>query len=364
MFPGCECYSARADRHHTDHWLGLRSFQPITMPINPISAAASTFSVSIKILEFSFQLKAVGEQTADLLRMAEHVNRNVDEARRLRCVKASLISADNKAWMDEQINDCEEALREVQQLLEPARVSNATKSVNPKSRALWVLRDGARAQTKNQRLSACHQTINTVIGVLQARDVVVVAPLSTNGPFAEPPPYTSEMEAMFSWRSQMRSGKRSFDDCKSNGLFTVPTSSVSAHLSPELDGTNALIASSKEGQRPFLVSSMSETALKTTSPTPYSFDDGVESLPVLDSSSKPHTPLDIWSLITFSQTTDDLSLTLNFPRVSRPFLPWEDTKTTSFPRVATTEAGPANGASAICKKGLAGVLRFKDRYRT
>ena len=333
------------------------------MPINPISAAGSTFNVSIKILEFSFQFRAVGEQTADLLRMAEHVNRNVYEARRLRRLKTSLISADDKAWMDEQINDCEEALRELQQLLEPARVSTATKSVNPKSRALWVLRDGTRAQTKNQRLSACHQTINTVIGVLQARDVVVVAPLSANSPFAEPPPYTSEMEAMFSWRSQMRSGKRSFD-CRSNGSFAVSTTSVSAPLSPELDGTDALIASSKEGQRPPLGSSMSETALKTTSPSPYSFDDGLESLPpVLDSSSKRHAPRDIWSLTTFPQTTEDLSLILNFPHVSGPFLPWEDTKTTSFPGIATTEAGPAKGASAICKKRLAGVLRFKDRYR-
>lgn len=54
--------------------------------IIPMSVVSIAFGVNIsfRILEVSHELKAVDEQTSGLLKITEHVNRNLSEARRLR----------------------------------------------------------------------------------------------------------------------------------------------------------------------------------------------------------------------------------------------------------------------------------------
>ena len=224
-----------------------------------ISALGAGANVSIKICGAWFQLTAVDDETANLLKMTEHVDRNVTEARRLRRVKTLLIGGKRRSWMDEQINDCQQALQEVQQLIEPARVDMANKkSINPKARALWVLRDGPRVAHKYQRLNVCHQTLHSIISELQTtRDMAVVAPLSIDSPLAEPPPYTTEMESMFNWPRRMRS-RQSFDDIESNDSPTPPPASIYAPSTSTAHSTNAFMPSSNENRRPSLISASSE----------------------------------------------------------------------------------------------------------
>ena len=198
---------------------------------DPISALAAGINSSIKILEVTYLLKAVGEQTTDLLRTTEHVNRNVNEARRLRRLKASLISADEQSWMDATIGDTEKALLEVAQLIEPARVDVSTsKSINSKNRVLWVFRDSPKVRDKHNRLSICHQSLIGVINGLYAKDVVVVAPLPQQKD-DQPPPYNAELEAMFNWRSQKRR-RKSITNLNAQSTSPDPHSPRSDSFSP------------------------------------------------------------------------------------------------------------------------------------
>jgi hypothetical protein len=195
------------------------------MVLDPASAFAAGLHSSIKILEVCYSLTAVGEQTTDLLRTTEHVCRNINEAHRLRRLKASLIGVEEQAWMDAAIDDTEKALLEVAHLIEPARVdASNTHSISTRNKVLWVFRDSPKVKDKHNRLSLCHQTLIAVINVLYAKDVVVVAPLPADKPEDQPPPYTPEMEAIFNWRS-MKRRKKSFTNL--NPSITDPNSQSS-----------------------------------------------------------------------------------------------------------------------------------------
>lgn len=291
------------------------------MPIDIFSVIGAGANVSVKILETWFQLVAVDEETADLLRLTEHVDRNVTEARRLRRLKASLINVEDKEWMDIQISDCHQALQEVQQLIEPARVDTANmKPINPKTRALWVLKNSSRVKHKYHRLSTCHQTLNMVIGVLQARDVVVVAPLPTNSPSVEPPPYTKEMETLFNWPSRMRS-KKSFIEIKNIDSLTPPTSSMSTPSTPAPYRTDIPTASSDEDHRPSLLSATSEGSLPVTLSSFYSSIDEIDKSNTFDPSSPRQPPRDLWSPVTLPGAVNGLSHSMKSSRTSVPILP-------------------------------------------
>ena len=223
-----------------------------------VVSIASGVSISLKILEVSYQLKAVDEQTSGLLRITEHVNRNLSEARRLRRLKAPLISAEDGTWMDQQINDCEQALQEVQQLIEPARVATATTdSISAKIRVLWVFRDCPRVASKRARLSTCHQTLNNIIHILQTRNFRVTAQPLTGTYRKAPPPCTKDMEIVFNWRSRMR-GKKKTTALMSNDTLTplpvlMPNPSTAVPLCPVAN----LLPLAENSQRAALVSCLS-----------------------------------------------------------------------------------------------------------
>ena len=54
----------------------------------------------IKIFEVTHQLKAVDDQTRDLLDTTRHVELNIREARRLRRLKDNLLNSREKMWME------------------------------------------------------------------------------------------------------------------------------------------------------------------------------------------------------------------------------------------------------------------------
>ncbi|KAG8527805.1 uncharacterized protein KY384_007959 [Bacidia gigantensis] len=248
------------------------------MSIDPVTALASGVNSSIKILEVTYQLKAVGEQTTDLLRTTEHVDRNVNEARRLRRLKTALISNDERIWMDRVIEDTERALREVAHLIEPARVDVMTQdSVKSWNRILWVFRDSPKVRDKHNRLSICHQSLMTVVGGLYAKDVVVITPMEGTRKEEQPPPYSPEMEAILNWRKKRTKSLASVksSDVTTSPPFSIPSSpTISQHSSLSLTDVRLLEPSqdtfAKEALDIYHQARLSFTEPVRPSPLPYS----------------------------------------------------------------------------------------------
>jgi len=203
-----------------------------------LSAITAGITTVIKIFEVTYQLKAVGEQTTDLLDTTQHVELNIREARRLRRLKDSLLNAGERTWMDKVIEDTEKAVRTVAQLIEPSRVGMQTKQgIDLGHRAVWVFRESPKVRDKFARLSVCHQTLNTVVACLYSRDVIVVAPVAEDKVKDPPPPYDPRMDELFDWRRNNRRRKKDVDDFSKTNLafaFTVaaPTPPVAQHDAP------------------------------------------------------------------------------------------------------------------------------------
>jgi len=195
--------------------------------MDPISSFAAAVNGPFRILEVTYQLKAVGEQTADLLSTTKHVDTNLNEARRLRRVKDTLINHGERTWIDAVINDTDRALRAVAQLIEPARVDELTKSnISLGHKVMWVFRDNPKVRDKHSRLSMCHQSLTAVISCLYSKDVVVIAPIPQEKKEEQPPPYDPEMEQLLNWMNPRRR-RKSFMSLRDGVQRPMSTDSVS-----------------------------------------------------------------------------------------------------------------------------------------
>ncbi|KAI9870377.1 MAG: hypothetical protein M1830_004319 [Pleopsidium flavum] len=201
-----------------------------------LSAITAGITTVIKVFEVTYQLKAVGEQTADLLDTTQHVELNIREARRLRRLKDKLLNTGERTWMDKVIEDTENAVRAVAQLIEPSRVGMQTKQgIDLGHRAVWVFRDSPKVRDKFARLAVCHQTLNTVVTCLYSRDIIVVAPVAEVRGKDPPPPYDPQMDELFSWRRNNRRRRKDVDGSTGETSPTIsltmgpPTSPVAQH---------------------------------------------------------------------------------------------------------------------------------------
>ena len=204
--------------------------EPLTL-----SAITSGITTVIKVFEVTYQLKAVGEQTADLLDTTQHVDLNIREARRLRRLKDNLLNAGERAWMDKVVDDTEKAVRAVAQLIEPSRVDMQTeRRIELTTKAVWVFRDSPKVRDKFARLSVCHQSLNTVIACLYSRDVVVVAPVMDGDGKDSPHPYDPLVGELFSWRRNNRRRKKDSVTSRTDSVFDLTVASpASSMTSPE-----------------------------------------------------------------------------------------------------------------------------------
>lgn len=338
-FYSCSWYDACAQGHASRRSLIRSQVFQLSMSVSLITSGVN---LSVRILEVSYQLKAVGEQTTDLLRITEHVCRNLNEARRLRRRKSSWINVGDGAWMDEQIEDCEKALQEVQQLIEPARVATTTtESIDAKTRVLWVFRDCPKVAYKRDRLSACHQTLNNIINILQTRNLVATPLPPTDIYRGEPPPYTKDMEVVFNWRDRMRSTKGTTTR-KSNDGLTPSTCSMSAPSTPVPACPDATQSCSVEGgQRPPLVSCLSEPSIKVAPPPPYHGYNDLDRLSSFGSTGNRQLASDVWSPVYPPPSTEDSATahSMNFSHNNRyciPPKPFEDYRQTPDQGYSTT----------------------------
>ena len=175
---------------------------------DPLSAVSSSINATIKILEVTYQLKAVDEQTADLLTTTRHVDFMVQEARRLRRLKAGLLNTSERTMIDRIISDTEDALRAVAKLVDPVRVDKDTRnSIKFGHRVTWVFRDNPSVRDKHQKLQVCHQSLIIAFTCLYSKDVVVIAPAPEGKNEEQPPPYDPQMKDLLDWQARRRGRK-------------------------------------------------------------------------------------------------------------------------------------------------------------
>jgi hypothetical protein len=138
------------------------------------STVTSVFTATLRISQAVYELKAVGEQTRDLLDTTKHIDDAMRNVRIVRRQKSALLTTTEKEWIDREIKNSEKAVRDVAALIEPARVdmqkSNNTRDITFKNRMLFVLRDSPNVAVQLTKLSIATQGLNAAMGVLCNRE--------------------------------------------------------------------------------------------------------------------------------------------------------------------------------------------------
>jgi hypothetical protein len=146
------------------------------------SAITSTFTAALRISQAVYELKAVGEQTRDLLDTTKYVNSSLESVRELRRKKSSLLNREEKRWIDHQVEFTQRAVDNVAVLIERARVDMhaksetgneddyKTKHIKIHHRARFVLRDGPKVQTNLMNVNMAMNGLNSAMVTLSSRE--------------------------------------------------------------------------------------------------------------------------------------------------------------------------------------------------
>ncbi|KAE8141239.1 hypothetical protein BDV38DRAFT_237618 [Aspergillus pseudotamarii] len=142
----------------------------------PEDASSSPVLTSISpttSLQAPKQSSSATEQAAELLKITKHIRTQLQEAQRLRQLKASLLDPAEKTWINSTISDITDAAHDIAVLLEPIRIEleigNGRLSLRTQLR--WKYRDGQRTINKTQRLLACHRSLIGVLSYLRQVDL-------------------------------------------------------------------------------------------------------------------------------------------------------------------------------------------------
>ena len=141
------------------------------------SAVSSIFTATLRISQVIYELKAVGEQTRDLLDSTTHVETSLEAVRTLRRQKSCHLDVTEKRWIDDVLINTEKTLGNVAALIEPARVDMQTKfgRVGFVNRGLFVFRDSPKVGTNLSRLNLASQSLNTAMNILCMREGRAIA---------------------------------------------------------------------------------------------------------------------------------------------------------------------------------------------
>lgn len=146
------------------------------------SAITSTFTAVLRISQAVYELKAVGEQTRDLLDTTKYVNSSLESVRELRRKKSGLLNREEKRWIDQQVEFTQKAVDNVAVLIERARVDMQaknetgnedefqTKHIKIHHRARFVLRDGPKVQTNLMNVNMAMNGLNSAMVTLSSRE--------------------------------------------------------------------------------------------------------------------------------------------------------------------------------------------------
>jgi hypothetical protein len=175
-------------------------------------AITSTFTAVLRISQAVYELKAVGEQTRDLLNTTKYVNSSLEAVRELRRKKSDILNREEKKWMDQQIEFTQNAVDSVAVLIERARVDMQaknetgneddyeTKHIKIHHRARFVLQDSPKVLTNLGLVTMAMNGLNSVMITLSSReghDIHLQPPRGgvqrTRSPYDKgpPPPYNA-----------------------------------------------------------------------------------------------------------------------------------------------------------------------------
>ena len=208
------------------------------------SAITSSFTAILRISQAVYELKAVGEQTRDLLDTTKYVNSSLESVRGLRRQKSDLLNRDEKRWIDQQVDFTQKAVDGVAVLIERARVDMAAKSgtgnedefetkhIKIHHRARFVLEDGPKVQTNLMKVTMAMNGLNSAMVTLSSReghDVHLGVPKGGNAPGRRttspgnaPPPY-AEKDFLNRRRTVANTvAGRQRQPMQQNVAFTVP----------------------------------------------------------------------------------------------------------------------------------------------
>jgi hypothetical protein len=148
------------------------------------AAVSSVFTATLRISQIAYELKAVGEQTRDLLDSTNHVEMTMQAVRTLRRQKSMHLEKTEKIWIDNVLANTEKTLNNVAMLIEPARVDMQTKfgSIGLLRRGMFVFRDSPKVATNLSRLGLASQSLNTVMNILCTREGYVPPTPVEKGP--------------------------------------------------------------------------------------------------------------------------------------------------------------------------------------
>ena len=137
-----------------------------------VSAIGSVINASWRIATVVYELKAVGEQTRDLLDTTSQVSSTLQHAQVLRRQRSGLLNVTEKKWIDDVLHASERAVGNVAALIEPARVDMQTQcnKIRLFTRGQFILRDSPKVQVQLGRFGIAAQGLNTAMGVLCTRE--------------------------------------------------------------------------------------------------------------------------------------------------------------------------------------------------
>ncbi|KAH0538390.1 hypothetical protein GP486_008779, partial [Trichoglossum hirsutum] len=133
-----------------------------------LGPAAATAGATIKLIEFSYKLRNTSHEATDYLNLAELVQRDVNEAIRLRNAHAHTLDVHSLDRIDTVIHSTKTALASVAALVEAVRLELKERGkVGMGNKLAWVFRDSREVQTKHVYLSGCHQSLLSILAELK-----------------------------------------------------------------------------------------------------------------------------------------------------------------------------------------------------
>ncbi|KAL1634493.1 hypothetical protein SLS58_010646 [Diplodia intermedia] len=123
---------------------------------------------SINVSRRIFELRDVEKQARDVLEISDGMKKLLQHTRKLRRQKSQLLSAEEKAMIDGELERAEKAVATVALLVEPARADMQTNNGNVSiaTRGLFVLRDSPKITASLSRLQFAYHGLCTAMGIL------------------------------------------------------------------------------------------------------------------------------------------------------------------------------------------------------
>ena len=203
-------------------------------PADPVSSIAlKTFN---EFLTFGTQIHAVDRQTRDLLSTTRLVASNIKEASRLQRLKYASLDSGEMTWIGRIIEETENALTNIAELIEPARVDKELRGgIDNVNKIVWVIKDHPKIADMHARLSICHQSLIGVITCLHTKSAVQVSRMSEG----HVQPHDRQLESFLSWQTQRKRRKsvmsiesgRSFGHLSSSSSTTAITTAATSERS-------------------------------------------------------------------------------------------------------------------------------------